>query len=107
VGVTADLPYRRPITLSVPARPQAMAGAERAIFAAAASGGLIGTSFVAGRYQAAVATTAGVLHLTAAAVLTGSAFTRYVDAERRPAIIGALAAATTLALLTGATHAAG
>jgi hypothetical protein len=54
-----------------------------------------------------VATTAGVLHLTAAAVLTGSAFTRYVDAERRPAIIGALAAATTLALLTGATHAAG
>jgi hypothetical protein len=107
VGVTVDLPYGRPISLAIPVPPQATGGAERAIFAAAASGGLIGASFVAGRYQAAVATTAGVLHLTATAVLTGSAFTRYVDAERRPAVIGALAAATTLALLTGATHAAG
>jgi hypothetical protein len=68
VSVAADLPYRRPFTLSIPARPPGH-GRRRTghLRGRAASGGLIGSSLVAGRYQAAVATAAGVLHLTAAA----------------------------------------
>jgi hypothetical protein len=104
VGATVDLTYRPPLRLPT-IRTIAVTDAERAILAAATSGTLIGTSLVAGRYQTAVAAAVGVLHLAAAAVCSGTAFTRLVPAERRPGIIGALAAGTTVALLTGATNA--
>lgn len=78
---------------------------ERTVLATATSAGLIGTSLVAGRLQAAVATVTAVGHLTVASTLTGTVFVRHVREEDRPVIVGLLAALATLALLLTATHA--
>lgn len=80
---------------------------EGGVLVTAAGAGVVGLSLTAGPYQPAVAVTGAVGHLAAASVLTGAAFVREVDAERRPAIVGLLATLATLALLLTATHAGG
>lgn len=78
---------------------------EGTVLATATSAGLVGTSLVAGRFQAAVATVTAVGHLTVSSTLAGSAVARHVRTEDQPLLVGLLSALATLALLIAATQA--
>lgn len=97
--------YRLPL-LSLPRVSDARVARslEGVVLATATSAGLVGTSLVAGRLQAAVATVTAVGHLTVASTLVGRAVAREVPDSERPGIVGLLAALTTLVLLVTATH---
>ncbi len=98
--------YRLP-SLSLPRVHDAelLRALERMVMVTASSAGIVGLSLVAGRLQAAVATVAAVGHLTVSATLVGGAVGRHVRDEDQPAIVGVLAAVTTLALLVAGTQA--